>query len=190
MRSCAVLGLLVVASFLLSCASGPPDRTDTATSDAVAAPEPQVGALCKLCAKPIPAGKEVFLVTKNAAPEPYRCVHCALTAQAAAPPPSVIRVRSPLTDTEITIRRDAEGWSVTPPTAVFLSLPEADGECMDRHRAFPDRDEYQRYLAAHPELPSADAVPYTIDRPSRWPPGLRLVGSDPTHRFSSSSSAC
>ena len=158
MRTYVLLAALGLVGPLTSCHSGPTERSPA--SGETQQPE----ALCALCEKPIPAGKEVVLVTAGMAATPYRCVHCALTAQAAGSSPSTVRVRSPLSNTEITIRRGQEGWTVTPSTAAFLSLPEELGECMDRHRAFPDRDEYQRYLVAHPELPSANAVPYTIDR--------------------------
>jgi len=141
---------LGVAGALLSC------RQDT--------PEPRAETICVLCEKPIPEGKEVFLVTADGQSQPYRCIHCALTAQAAAPPPSTITVHAPLSKTAITIRRDEQGWSVNPAAAVFLSLPEEEGECMDRHCAFPDQDEYRRYLDAHPELSSTAAVPYTIEQ--------------------------
>ena len=120
--------------------------------------------LCSLCNKPIRPGEEVVLVDGNGNRSAFRCVHCALTAQAAAAPPSAIATHSPLSKTAVTIRRDTEGWSITPVSAVILSLPEEAGECVDRHRVFPDRNEFQRYMDAHPELPRDDAVPYTIDR--------------------------
>ncbi len=126
--------------------------------------EPSGAALCILCEKPIPEGKEVMLVMADGQSQPYRCIHCALTAQAAAPPPSTITVHAPLSNTAITIRRGESGWSVSPATTVFLSLPEEQGECMDRHCAFPDQDEYLRYLDFHFELSRAAAVPYTIDQ--------------------------
>ncbi|RMG07671.1 MAG: hypothetical protein D6731_23295 [Planctomycetota bacterium] len=160
----APLALLGVVCLLVSCRSGAPERAPGPSSNGPGAAAVGSEALCALCEKPIPAGKEVLLVAANGESQPYRCVHCALTAQAATSPPSTVTLRSPLSNTEITIRRGKNGWSVAPSTAVFLSLPEAGGECVDRHRAFPDRDEYRRYLSAHPELPTAKAVPYSIDR--------------------------
>ena len=142
--------LLVVTLGLLAC------RQETS--------EPRGEALCLLCEKPITEGKEVFLVKADGQSQPYRCIHCALTAQAAAPPPSTITVHAPLSQIAITIRRGEKGWSVNPATAVFLSLPEEGGECVDRHCAFPDQDEYLRYLDSHHELSRAAAVPYTIDQ--------------------------
>jgi len=158
------LAMLGIACLSISCQSEPPKRAPGAASNDPGATAARTKAFCALCEKPIPAGREVLLVAANAKPQPYRCIHCALTAQAAAAPPSTVTVRSPVSNTEITIRRGEGGWSVTPSTAVFLSLPEESGECMDRHRAFSDREEYQHYLIAHPELPTAQAVPYTIDR--------------------------
>jgi hypothetical protein len=119
---------------------------------------------CALCEKPIAPGEEVFLDTDEAGSTAYRCVHCALTAQAATEQPSSIRTRSPLSDAPITIRHDLDGWSVTPASTVFLSLPEEGGECMDRHRAFSGPDEYEHYLEAHPELSADTAVPYRIEQ--------------------------
>lgn len=151
-----LLPLLGLAG-LVSC------QADTQGRRPADAPEGKVS-MCALCEKPVPAGQEVLLVTADGASTPYRCIHCALTAQGAAPPPTSVRVRSPLANAEVLVRRTETGWSVVPASAVFLSLPESEGECMDRHRAFPDADEFRRYLDAHPELPRAAAVPWTIDR--------------------------
>lgn len=131
--------------------------------------------LCALCQKPIPTGGEVRLEADGGS-SVYRCVHCALTVQAADAGSSTVRAHSPLSEQEIEIRRGEEGWSVSPATVVFLSLPEQKGECIDRHRAFVDAAEYERYLDAHPELPTDGAVPYTIDQladllASGLPPG-------------------
>ena len=120
--------------------------------------------LCELCAKPIPEGEGALLSESASKARPFRCVHCALTAQAEGSSPSTVTVRSPISKTEVSIRRGLDGWTVFPETAVFLSLPEEAGECLDRHRAFPDQSEYRRYLAERPELPAKIAVPYTIDR--------------------------
>ena len=49
---------------------------------------------CALCDKPIQRGRETFLVFQDGTRETYRCVHCALTAQAASDRPSQIRTRS------------------------------------------------------------------------------------------------
>ena len=156
MKTPVVLAILGIACLLVSCRSNPPEGKHAAESPAEAQ--------CALCEKPIPAGTEVVLVTAAGESTPYRCIHCALTAQAATPPPSTVRTHSPLSATEITIRRGEDVWTVSPATAVFLSLAEEGGECMDRHRAFPDRGEFERYLDTHPEFPRASAVPYTIDR--------------------------
>lgn len=155
---------LSLATLLLGCQTNQPSRPPAAVSDDPRAAAAASESLCALCDKPIPPGAEVLLLAADAPPVPYRCIHCALTAQAAAAPATTVRARAPLTNTEITIRRERDGWSVAPSTAVFLSLPEEGGECMDRHRVFADRAEYDRYLVAHPELPRGTAVPYTIDQ--------------------------
>lgn len=156
-RMVLVVGLAAAMSSCRSPAPNAPVPTDAAGTRASVPVQ-----LCALCRKPIPPGEEAVLVSADGKSEAFRCVHCALTAQAATPPPSRIHVRSPLSRTEITIERSSTGWRVSPSAAVFLSLPEKGGECMERHRAFPDREEYAKYLAAHPELPRDEAIPYTI----------------------------
>lgn len=133
-----------------------------AACQAAEPPPAPASSVCAMCQKPIPAGDEVWLTAGESKPKPYRCIHCALTAQSQAPVPCTVEARTPISQTTITIHHDAAGWHASPSTAVFLSLPEMQGECVDRHRPFADEAEFRRYLAEHPELPAAGAVPYTI----------------------------
>ncbi len=118
---------------------------------------------CRLCEKPIPPGKEVPLLTSTGSVEFYRCIHCAMTAQAAAAGRSTIKARSLVSGTEILVEVNKGRWSVEPPTAVFLALPEEEGECMERHQAFVDASEYRHYLEQNSHLPAERAQAYTID---------------------------
>lgn len=177
------LPALLIAALLLGCQTDSVPRAPEAPTDEPRAAAAPSEVLCPLCEKPIPPGHEVLLFAAGTAPVPYRCIHCALTVQAAATPPNTVRALSSLSNTEITIRREPDGWTVMPSTAVFLILPEEGGECMDRHRVFADRDEYDRYLTAHPELPAATAVPFTIHQLARLlAAGLPVQGNPPPTR--------
>ncbi|HED64518.1 MAG TPA: hypothetical protein ENJ09_03075 [Planctomycetes bacterium] len=121
---------------------------------------------CALCDKPIPDGKAVTLVLGDTTSF-YRCPHCALTAQAGLRERSVLHARSGVDGREIEVTHDGAAWEVEPRTAVFLSLPETAGECLQRHKAFTDEDEYERYLSDHPEFGALGPKPYTIDEIAR-----------------------
>jgi len=145
-----------------------PDETKTAAATslppaAVATSKPQPAANCPLCQKPIPRGHEVWLAREGSKPVAYRCVHCALTVQAASLEPSTIITSSPISGSKVTIQRTVAGFTIEPATAVFLSVPEEGGECMNRHKVFKNAGEYQQYLEQHPDLPRAKAHPYTIN---------------------------
>ena len=118
---------------------------------------------CRLCDKPIPSGKEIPRRTADDTLEHYRCIHCAITAQAAEGGAAEIATRSGVDGTPILIKIDADGWHVQPEGAVFLALPEEDGECMERHQAFVDRSEFDRYLDRKAGLPAAEAEAFSID---------------------------
>lgn len=123
-----------------------------------------------MCEKGIAPGESVRLRVGNdttaiaaAATQHFRCINCALTTATNSSGAIEIATAAPESGTSITLRRTPAGqWSTTPANAVFLSLPEADGECIDRHRVFPNTSEFDAWLAAHPDLPAADATPFKI----------------------------
>lgn len=126
-----------VATALLSC------RQETS--------DPRAEALCVLCEKPIPEGKDVIPVTADGQSQPYCCIHCALTAPAAAPPPSTVTVHAPLSNTAITIRRGETGWSVNPaavPNTIEGALSDA-GNSVGARFVDASRPEGKAILSAH-----------------------------------------
>jgi hypothetical protein len=139
-----LLGTLALAS---GCASG------LRASDTRAA--------CTVCAKPIPVGKGVSASVGDER-RVYRCIHCALTDVRDAPAAVTIEARTPLDGLPVRLTRRAGEWASDPPSTVFLILPERADECLDVHQPFRTRDEFDRYLAAHPELAPERPSPFTI----------------------------
>ncbi len=116
--------------------------------------------LCELCKKPLVADKEV-LVREDGRRHLYRCVHCALTAMKNMQVASAA-AKSGLEKREITITKKADQWSVEPVSAVFLILPEAGKECVDRHKVFTNEAEFTNYLNSQPRLKALSPKKYTL----------------------------
>ncbi len=149
----SVRRLTLLTLFLLaSCAAAPP-REQAPPSEA---------RVCALCKKPIPAGHEVTLQQEGVTTF-YRCPHCALTAQASLPGRSVLHAESAVNGSAIQVVHDGDTWNVEPVSAVFLSLPEAAGECLERHKAFTDEEEFTAYLGEHPRFQELHPRPYGIE---------------------------
>jgi len=129
----------------------------------IAPPERPAGAPaadCELCNKPLVRGKEV-VVRNGGAQHLYRCVHCALTAMAAMEEARA-KAFSGQEHKSIEIMKKVKGWEVKPASAIFLVLPEAGDECIDRHQTFVDEGEFARYLKAHPQLEAKSPKKFTI----------------------------
>lgn len=136
-RTCLVLSLLVLASLAVGQEK------------------------CALCDKAILKGKGVS-ATIAKAEKRYRCVHCALTAVKGAKDAVTIRAKTPLDWKSITLTRKAGAWSQKPKSTVFLILPERANECLDVHQPFASKNEFDRYLKAHPEIAKLKPKAYTI----------------------------
>ncbi|MHC4844712.1 MAG: hypothetical protein ACYTCU_00980 [Planctomycetota bacterium] len=133
--------------------------TDPATT--TAASQTDAGPKCDLCKKVIPEGKGVA-ATVGDEDRDYRCIHCALTDIQDDPADVEIRATTPVDGADIRLTRAAGAWSSSPEATVFLILPERADECLDLHQPFADKDEFDRYLAAHPEVAAEGPVAYTI----------------------------
>jgi hypothetical protein len=160
------LALLLTALLFAGCsaASAPapvpaPVSASVPTSDW----DPSISYECGMCEKAIDPGQSVRLRVDAAPTQHFRCINCALTTATNSAGAIEIATAAPESGTHITLRRSARGaWSTTPANAVFLSLPEADGECIDRHRVFPNTTEFDAWLSAHPALPADEATPFRI----------------------------
>jgi len=138
-------------------------------------PEP-LSAECELCKKPLAAGKEVVVQTEERH-HLYRCVHCALNAMMKMREAQA-NLLSGLERKTLIITKKRGNLRVEPSSAVFLILPEAAGDCLDRHLAFAEEAEFSRYLENHPELKALSPKRFTIADleemlPAGRPPGSR-----------------
>jgi hypothetical protein len=147
----STLGAFVLAALALSC--GAPSSVSAASRPAA----------CAFCEKPIPAGGGVQATVGGEA-RVYRCIHCALTDIRDEPADVVIEGTTPLDGVAVRLTRHAGVWQSSPPTTVFLILPERAGECLALHQPFADLDEFERYLAAHPEIAEESPEAYPIAR--------------------------
>jgi len=129
--------------------------TVDASADQAATPK------CVLCNKTIPEGKGVA-ATVGDEDRDYRCIHCALTDIRDETADVEIRATTPVDGVDIRLARQAGEWSSAPAETVFLILPERADECLDLHQPFADLGEFDRYLAANPEVASEGPVAYTI----------------------------
>lgn len=116
--------------------------------------------LCEVCKKPLIEGKEVFLY-EDANEHVYRCVHCALGEQVKYPDSKII-ARSAVYGKKITVERKNGEWSAHPQTLVILSLPEAGGECLDRHLSFVNMEEFNVYLESNPYIAEKNPKAHTL----------------------------
>jgi len=87
---------------------------------------------------------------------------------------------------QVIVSRNGSQWQAQPATAVFMALPEAGQECLDRHKAFASDQEFQDYLKAHPNLAAHKPVARPI---SEWEKllaeGMRAEHSDRSESDSS-----
>jgi len=116
--------------------------------------------LCEVCKKPLIEGKEAFLY-ENVNEHVYRCVHCALGEQVKYPDSKII-TKSAVYGENITIERKNGEWSAHPEKLVILSLPEAGGECLDRHLSFVNMEEFNLYLKNNPYIAEKNPKAHTL----------------------------
>jgi hypothetical protein len=142
---------------------------------------------CRLCSKEVPAGQGV--VANVALPghagaaggerRIYRCIYCALTDLRDVPQPFTLEATSPMSQRKILLSRKQGEWTAQPSSAVYLILPEHAEECLDVHQPFASRDEFDAYVAAHPEIASQNPQPYTINQYEQMlEAGLPIPGAD------------
>jgi hypothetical protein len=143
--------MIGAAALLGGCASQP-------SPSAAANPGP---ATCSLCQKPIPAGTGVAATVGGEA-RSYRCIHCALTGVAGETRDVALTGRTPLAHRDVRLTRHQGAWVSDPPETVFLILPERADECLDVHQPFASRGEFDRYLAANPQIASQNPQAFTI----------------------------
>jgi hypothetical protein len=116
--------------------------------------------LCEVCKKSLIDDSKVLLF-ENGNEHIYRCVHCALGEQFKYADSKIVTT-SGVGREDITIERKDGEWSSDPSTLVVLSLPEAGGECLDRHLSFVNMEEYNRYLINNPYLAEKNPKAYSL----------------------------
>jgi hypothetical protein len=115
--------------------------------------------LCPMCQKPVDDGPEVRVVRAGELGEGsrYRCFVCPIM-QGTTGEDWTMHATSGLDGKLVVFHVHGDTATSDPPTAVVLALPVAPGaECLDVHRVFVDRDEFERYAATHPLALHADA---------------------------------
>lgn len=118
--------------------------------------------MCEVCEKPIPAGKEIVL---NSAGQEhlFRCPNCALTYGKDLDSFFAV-LKSGVYEKTISVQKKGNDWQISPANGVvFLSLPEYEGECIDRHKVFINTDEFESYLEKNPYLKDFMPSPVYLD---------------------------
>jgi hypothetical protein len=116
--------------------------------------------LCEVCNKSLVEDRKVFLY-ENGNEHIYRCIHCALGEQTKYADSKIVTT-SGVEREDITIERNNGEWSSYPVTLVIISLPEAGGECLDRHLSFVNMEEYNRYLKDNPYISKKNPKTYSL----------------------------